>query len=181
MRWFKKNKPEKKTPSDASKDRLTPNVYGVGQSGADKNYCSFVSPDIVFKHGLDGAVIAGEVVLGEDGTANFETGFTANTEFKKTIFDFINIEARKDPSLVRVAASRAEKHIAVIDQRTPTPNGSVPSFDIVGVFEVVDGALSDFTENSHYQVRSVNGFCDFGPDLNMALNSFLENLIKSRK
>jgi len=116
------------------RDTLNVNVYDVEDNdGVDKHYCSF-----------------------------FESNFVPNSVFKKTIFNFIKTEMNKDLGVVQAAISQKNGYVYIIDQRTPTPEGRVLPSDIMGAFEVENETLKNFNENSSYQIRTENGFCDFG-------------------
>ena len=51
--------------------------------------------------------------------------------------------------------------------------------DIMGAFEVENEILKSFDENSSYQLKTENGFCDFGKKMNIKMNKFLENLARN--
>jgi len=85
----------------------------------------------------------------------------------------------KDLGVVQAAISQKNGHVYIIDQRTPTPEGRVPPSDIMGAFEVENETLKNFNENSSYQIRTENGFCDFGKKMNVKMNEYLENLVRS--
>lgn len=154
------------------------NIIETTVDGIDKSYCTYIPHEHVFKHGLIGSVIVGEVEKSDSGEIDLQNNFKANSLFKKTIFDFVEKVVVSDPLLIKSAKEQDEGWLYVIDQRTPTPNGEVPPFDIIGTFEVIDGVLDSFNSNENYQIRSINGFTDFGVTLNTKMNDFLLALLQ---
>jgi len=146
--------------------------------GVNKFYCTFIHHDYLFKYGLLGAVIIGEVEKSDSGEMDFKNTFKENPLFKKTIFNFIEIEAINDPALITEAKKQNNGWVYIVDQRTPTPEGEVPPFDIIGAFEVTNGKLGNFNANQNYQLKSVNGFTNFGETLNIKMNNYLTKLLQ---
>ena len=142
-----------------------------------KFLCTFVSHDLIFKHGLIGSVIVGEVDKLDNGDFDFDSGFRANSLFKETIFNFVQNIMINDSGLIEAAKQQNEGWVHIIDQRTKTPQGEVPAYDIIGGFKVENKELKSFSENPNYQIRSENGFTNFGKSLNSKMNDFLENLL----
>jgi hypothetical protein len=159
-------------------DELTLKILETTIDGESRFLCTFVSHELVFKFGLIGSVIVGEVQKLENGEFNFQSGFKANPIFKETIFDFIRSEMINDPNLVQAAAAQGDGLVQIIDQRTVTPQADVPPYDIMGAFKVENSQLVDFYENSNYQIQSENGFPNFGASMNSKMNSFLESLLQ---
>jgi len=161
-------------------DELKINIIEVIVDEESKFYCTFVSSEMVFKYGLSEKVIVGEVNKLENGEFDFTSGFRANPAFKKTIFDFSRNEMFKDENLINSAIKQQEGWVYIIDQRTKTPEGEVPPYDVIGGFKVENKELKGFNENPNYQIKSINGFTDLGKNLNVRMNIFLENLIVNK-
>lgn len=179
MSWFKK-----RTVKDApkSKDapintRLEGNVYDTDIDGETKFYHSFVGKDLILKHGLKGSVISGKFEKPDDGGSY--DNFIANSQFKKTVFHFVHTIMRQDPNLIKAAENQIEGYVYVIDKRVADPNGRVELFDILGSFKVENKRLGTFEGNANYQIKSVNGFINFGSVNNAKFNKYLEDLLIS--
>ena len=154
------------------------NIIETTVEGVNKYYCTFVPHEHVFKYGLIDAVIIGEVEKSDSGEMDFINTFKENSLFKKTIFNFIETEAINEPSLITEAKKQNNGWVYIIDQRTPTPEGEVPPSDIMGAFEVTNGNLGNFKANQNYQLKSDNGFTNFGEALNIKMNAYLTKLIQ---
>lgn len=112
-----------------------------------KDIVSLVSGDVVSEFGLVGEAIVGECVpMLKDGERVTEANFRPNPYFVKLLHDVIARHAPGLPGLQAEARRQRNGWVYVIDARTPTPNGRVPSHDIVGSFEVRDGEV---VENSY--------------------------------
>ena len=111
MNWFKKRKPSNLPESSTLSENDTLNLNGV-----NKYYCSFVSEDLIFKHGLNSSIIVGEVKKLPNGEYDFESGFSPNSAFKKTIFSFIKTEMNQDRGLVQAAINQKNGYVYVFDQ-----------------------------------------------------------------
>ncbi len=162
-------------------DKLQINVIEVMVDKEPKFYCTFVSSELIFEYGLSAKVIVGEVDKSEDEEFDFATSFRANPAFKETIFDFARAEMLDDETLINSAIEQQEGWVYIIDQRTKTPEGEVPPYDIIGGFKVENKELKRFSENPNYQIKSINGFTDLGKNLNIKMNIFLENLVLTKK
>lgn len=161
-------------------DELKINLIEVIVDEKPKFYCTFVSSELILEYGLSEKIIVGEVDKLENGEFDFASSFRANPAFKETIFDFARAEMLKDESLINSAIKQKEGWVYIIDQRTKTPEGEVPPYDIIGGFKVESNKLKGFSKNPNYQIKSPNGLTDLGKNLNIKMNIFLENLIKSR-
>ena len=161
-------------------DKLNINIIEVMVDERPKFYCTFVSSELVFEYRLSKKIIVGEVDKSENGDFDFATSFRANPAFKETIFDFARTEMYKDESLNNSAIEQQEGWVYVIDQRTKTPEGEVPPYDIIGGFKVEKSEMKGFSENPNYQIRSLNGFTDLGVNLNIRMNNFLKSLITGK-
>ena len=191
MNWFEKRKvkaaeksaktasePNESVTQDAAiGTTLKGHVYDIEMHGVVTYYHSFVASDLILKYGLKGCVISGKVEKSEQN--GIEDHFIANTEFKETVFKFVDSVMRQDPNLVQAAENQIDGNVYIIDQRTPDPNGRVEMFDILGAFEVENKTLGAFKKNANYQIKSVNGFIDFGPRNNAKFNAYLEGLLLS--
>lgn len=159
-------------------NKLKLKIIETTVDGINKSYCTFISQEHIFKYGLSANVIVGEVQKLDSGEVDFENSFVENTLFKKSIFDFLEKEIVNDPQLIESARQQDEGWVYILDQRTPTPDGEVPPYDIVGAFEVKEGVLEGFSANQNYQLKSENGFTDLGGRLNIKFNDYLKKLSK---
>jgi hypothetical protein len=117
-------------------------IYEVMVEGKPRSALSFLPVDHVFKKGLPAAAIIGWMQVspaaGGEITAD---NVRVNPLFVAVLQDFIARTAPTDPGFERAARAQGDGWIYVIDRRTPTPMGHVPSEDILGGFEVRGGSL----------------------------------------
>ena len=125
------------------------------QTGRDEHYVSLVPHDVVFRHGLPAEAILGKLV---DGPDFFDVEhFAPNVRFLEFLHDFIARHATNCPGVVAEAKRLRDGNVYIIDARTPTPEGEVPSQDIIGAVEIHAGAVTGYQGNPHYQLFTVNG------------------------
>ena len=150
-------------------------VFTVRTPGGLRNLASIVPPEVVSARGLSDREIVGEVLeRPETGAALDPDAFVQNPKFVELIHSVV---ARHgfDQEAGRAEARRIGRgSVAVIDQRTPTPEGDVPTEDIIGAFEVRDGELvqDGYRPNPAYRLFTSRGFFQLGA----ALAPLLEEL-----
>lgn len=135
-------------------------IYEVMIEGKPASVLSFLPVDHVFGKGLPAAAIIGSMKVspaaGGEITAD---NVTVNPAFVAMLQNFISRTAPTDPRFERAAREQGDGWIYIIDQRTPTPMGRVPAEDILGGFEVRDGALvpGSYRPMSSHRIVSARG------------------------
>jgi len=82
------------------------------------------------------------------------------------------------PGLIAEARRLGKGWVYVIDQRTPTPQGAVPSEDIVGAFEIKGGKVvpGSYRPSPEHRILSARGFLRLGSELQPYLLEELASL-----
>jgi hypothetical protein len=152
--------------------------FGVYQTAVG-DYVSLLSADHVFRRGLPGEAIVGQLRRPlATGEAMTPDTFAANSVFRQYLHRFIAINAPLDPDMQAGARQQGDGFMYLIDQRTPTPGGDVPPEDIVGRFVVSNGQVKPETyePNPQHRLLSEHGFFRLGEWLEARLISELEQL-----
>ena len=153
-------------------------VYRVRLPEGIKDVMS-LAPD-AFEAGLRPEAIIGvftEPV--ERGAGLAVANFRPNTVFVELLHDVVATQAPTLPDLQAEARRQGSGRVYVIDARTPTPEDQVPPEDIIGGFEVKDGAVvpGSYQAGPKHQIFSSRGLFKLEPTLHARL---MERLTKSR-
>jgi hypothetical protein len=143
-----------------------------------KDIVSLLPPDLMFASGLAAeAIVGGCATLLEEEEAITEANFRPNSLFIDLLHDVIATEAPTLPALQARARRQSTGWIYVIDARTPTPDGEVPPFDIIGAFEVREGVIvpMSYQPNANHRLFAANEFFKLEPTLHQRL---IERLVK---
>ncbi len=156
------------SPIDASL-----NVVIVNTPEGAKYYVALTSAQMAISTGLVPEAIVGLVERLDEPIA--PGNFTANSIFRRFLADVIARNGPDDPDMQAAAARQVDGHIAVIDQRTPTPGGRVPPEDIIGVFDVRDGKVvsGSYQASPNHRLLTTSGFFRLGQFLNQRLQQEL--------
>lgn len=106
----------------------------------------------------------------------------ANFTWNRGFVEFMHaVIARRGPKLSGIrgqARRQREGWLYVVDQRTPTPQVSIPPEDIVGAFQVRDGQVlpDSYHPSQSHIVLSAHGFVRLGPELQACLLDELKGL-----
>ena len=155
-------------------------VYRVETPTGSRDIVSLLSKDVAFEFGLVGEAIVGEYApLLKEGERPTDANFRPNPAFVKLLHDVI---ARHAPELPGLQAEARRQHtgwVYVIDARTPTPNGRVPSHDIVGSFEVRDGEVvgNSYQPNANHRLLTSDGLFGLETALHERLMEQINELI----
>jgi hypothetical protein len=126
-----------------------------------KDYITLIPPDIVCKQGLPSEAIVGVLLHPlQDGESITPQNFGRNRTFVDFMHSVIARFAPLQPGCLAEAQRLHEGWIYIIDNRTPTPQGSVPAEDIIGALEVKDGKVvpGSYQPSSRHLIFSVRGF-----------------------
>jgi hypothetical protein len=133
-----------------------------GQQG--QRVLSILSPDEVAALGeLPGQAIAGILV----GDAWSLEAFRPNRVFVDFMHEVLRTFGPDDPGLQRAAAEQGDGFVAILDGRTPTPQGAVPPEDIIGGFDVRDGRIvpGSYRASPNHRVFTARGLVQLPPSL----------------
>jgi hypothetical protein len=155
------------------------NIYVVKQADQWQEVVSMLPHEHVFKRGLAPEAIVGVLLkpTGEGGKLE-PSNFARNSAFVQFLHEFIVRTAPIDKDLVDAARKQRTGHIFIIDARTPTPQGAVPPYDIIGAFGLDGGEImpGSYQANPGHQILSASGFFSLGPSLMNQLREELERL-----
>jgi hypothetical protein len=147
-------------------------VYRVQLPDGPRDIVSLLPHDVVFASGLaSAAVVGGCTQLFDEAGSITEANFQPNRGFVDLLHDVIATEAPTLPALRAEARRQFAGWVYLIDARTPTPGGEVPPHDIIGAFEVRDGALvpRSYRPNARHRLFSSNGLFRLEPALHERL------------
>lgn len=153
-------------------------VYRVESPEGFRHVVSLLSHEFALASGLASEAIVGECIQPfEFGEAITAANFRPNRRFLEVLHDVIATEAPTIPALQAEARRQHTGAVAIIDGRTPTPTGTVPSHDVIGGFEVRDGTLvpGAYRPNMNHLLFSSDGLFQLHPILRARL---LERLTK---
>lgn len=134
------------------------NIVIVNTPEGSKHYVALATPQTTFSTGLVPEAIVGLLERPEEPIA--PGNFKANSVFRRFLADLIARNAPDSPHMKAEAARQGQGYIAVIDRRTPTPGGTVPPEDIMGVFEVKDGKVvpGSYRASPNHRLLTADGF-----------------------
>jgi hypothetical protein len=149
-------------PDAVSSDGSTPfYVYRVQlPDGLRQDVVSLLADDIVLLSGLTGAAIVGVCSqLLDPGASITEANFRANQRFVAVLHQVLATEVPTLPEFQAEARRQDSGWVYVLDARSPTPAGEVPPYDILGAFEVRDGAIvpHSYQANAKHRLFSSKG------------------------
>ena len=133
-----------------------------------KQYFTILPLDVVFSKGLIPEAIVGVLLRPlASGESITPEAFARNSIFVKFLHDVIAKYAPQEPGCRQEAKRAGAGWIYVIDRRTKTPKGSVPSEDILGGMQIKDGEVvaGSYTANPNHMILSENGFFKLSPAL----------------
>lgn len=155
-------------------------VFVVDVPGArEVRRCVTLLPtEIVFRQGVSPEAIVGVIQrrLGPEERITPDV-FAPSRDFPAFLHSFIARRAPEQPEFQAAARRQGNGWLYVVDQRTPTPDGQVPTEDIVGAFELHDGTVEpgSYQPNLNHTLLSWHGWFQLGPTLNQLL---LQDLIE---
>jgi hypothetical protein len=147
-------------------------VCRVNTPDGMRDYVTLVTSEIFSSLGLVSEAIVGVLTQPQETVERITPNiFAQNPVFVEFMHDVIARHGPKDSDFQVEARRQHDGWIYVIDQRTPDPAGTVPSEDIVGSFQIVNGKVipDSYQPNPNHVIVSLRGFFDLGPNLNSAL------------
>lgn len=133
------------------------NIPGEGM----RDIVSVLPATIVFAQGLVPQAIVGKLLksTAEGGTI-VQANFARNKEFVDFLHEIIARNGPDLPGLTAEGKRLGNGRVYVLDGRTPTPQGNVPSHDIIGSFRVEAGVVvrDSYERNPNHVILSDDGF-----------------------
>lgn len=148
--------------------------------GEPRDYVTVIPPETAFATGLPAQAIVG--ILLEpvaEGEAPAVDAFAENPAFRNLLNEVVGRHAPDEPAIRDEAVRLGSGYVYVIDGRTPDPAGQAPAEDVVGAFQVRDGAVvrEPYLPNPRHQLLSGNGFFRLSATLHQRL---LEEIARRR-
>ncbi|CAN5394290.1 hypothetical protein BH10PLA1_BH10PLA1_08120 [soil metagenome] len=144
------------------------NVIVTASDDGDKYYITVLPTDVVFSKGMISECILGvlhrALAAGESITPDI---FTVNPVFVKFLHEIIARYGAEDEGCQNEAKRLGTGWVYVLDGRTKTPRGTVPSQDILGAFEAKDGQLlpDRYRFSPNHKILTEDGFFRLSPKL----------------
>jgi len=166
--FLKSFSPGQKVEPVPLKSEITFTVYRVRRpDGLDGfvDILALLPPEIFTKRGIGYDSIVGHwtefVAEGDEMPA---ATFRPNKAFVALLHDVVAINAPLVPELQTAARKQHKGWLYILDARTPTPDGEVPLRDIIGAFEVREGAMvpDSYWANPEHLLFSSDGLFQLG-------------------
>lgn len=150
-------------------------LYQVDFGGGERNVVSLLEPDWVSEHGLNPDAVAAVLPAGATPYDVQPDDVRENGPFLRLLSRIIFENAGRHEMLQREAEVQGDGYVYLLDGRTPDPGGRVPPQDIIGAFEVRDGALvtGSYRHNPQHRLFTTAGWFRLPPAIETALQSRL--------
>ncbi len=154
-------------------------VYTVTLSEKTLDVVSLVPHEIAFKWGLADEAIVGFCTQ-PPGDVITAANFRPNRAFLILLHTIVATHSPGLPEAQMEARRIHSGSLSVIDWRTPTPAGEVPSHDIIGAFEVANAVIvsGSYRPNPNHQLFSSAGFFQLSRSLE---DKLMERVIAATK
>ena len=137
-----------------------------------KDYVTLIPPEIAFSQGLPPEAIVGVLLrlLGPNEPITPQV-FARNRPFVEFMHSVIARYGPQQPGCQAEAKRLGQGWVCIIDQRTPTPEGSVPPEDIIGLFEAKGGEVvpGSYRASPKHLILSPRGFFQLDEGLQACL------------
>lgn len=140
-------------------------------------FLTLIPQELVSLRGLPSDLVVGSYSNISNTKLEPHKNFKENIKFRDTLLNFINTVLAFQDDIISQAKVNDSGWIYLIDQRTPTPLGDVPSEDVIGGFEVLNGNILKFHENKKYALVSKEGPVNFGNNVNELFYQHMKKLI----
>jgi len=150
-------------------------LYQIDFGGGERNVVSLLEPDWVSRHGLNPDAVVAVLPAGATPDDVRPNDVRENGPFLRLLSRIIFENADRHDMLQREAEIQGDGYVYLLDGRTPDPGGRVPPQDIVGAFEVRDGALviGSYRHNPQHRLFTTAGWFRLPPAIEAALQSRL--------
>ncbi|GAB1261919.1 hypothetical protein [Aurantivibrio plasticivorans] len=155
------------------------NLAEVHVDGKNIAVLTHLNTQEILENGISSSVIIGHyesTPYKDELKFDKASGFTPNKNYHTTINGFCEKILAKDPSTLEEAEGIENGWLYIIDQRTPTPETTVPPEDIIGAFIIEDGKIKEFKSNNNHRIVTNNGVTNFGRDKEEQYLSYLLKL-----
>jgi hypothetical protein len=137
---------------------------------------SYFEPDVLQDlEGLPGEFVCGEIQGAtdlEDEDFQFRPEqVQENPVFVNFLHEFVAAQAATNEDLQEAARQQKEGCVYMVDQRTHGSEDDVPAVDIIGSFEIEDGAITpeSYSPNPNHQMITEDGLVEIGEHLRAAM------------
>ena len=157
-------------------------VFRAETDQGERDYITLLPPEITTQYGVPAAAIVGTLALPLNANEPISPDhFEANPAFGNFLHEVLGREMPKQTGVQAEAQRVINGWVYLIDQRTPTPDGSVPAVDVLGKIQVKDGyaAAGSYVRNPHHRLLSDNGFFQLEIGLHQCLVDALAELARS--
>jgi hypothetical protein len=150
-------------------------LYQVDFGGGERNVVSLLEPDWVSEHGLNPDAVVAVLPAGVTPEDLQPDDVRENGPFLRLLSRIIFENAGRHEMLQREAEVQGHGYVYLLDGRTPDPGGRVPPQDIIGAFEVRDGALvtGSYRHNPQHRLFTTAGWFRLPPAIETALQARL--------
>jgi len=150
-------------------------LYEVDLGGGVRNVVSLLEPDWVYEYGLRPDAVVAVLPAGATPADVHPGDVRENGPFVRLLSRTIFENAGQHEALQREAEVQGDGCVYLLDGRTPDPGGRVPPHDIIGAFEVRDGALltGSYQHNPRHRLFTTDGWFRLPPAFETALQSRL--------
>ena len=148
--------------------------YQVDFGGGERNVVSLLEPEWVSQHGLHPDAVIAVLPAGAVSDTITPADVRENGPLLRLLSRVIFENASQYGLLQREAEVQGNGYVYLLDGRTPTPGGRVPPEDIIGAFEVREGALvtGSYQHNPRHRLFTTAGW--------FRLPSEIENALQAR-
>jgi hypothetical protein len=142
-------------------------VYRIRTPDGEVEVVSLVPPEQVVSEGLSAPAIIGGYGGIVENERDLVSGFRPNGAFLDLLHSLISAHAPALRAVQESARRQGSGEVLVIDGRTPTPDGEIPSRDIIGGFSVENGAIvpESYQPNPHHRLLTADGLFQLEPTL----------------
>lgn len=153
-------------------------VIEVNTPSGLARYVAILASEVAFQHGVPSEAILGALSTNwtPDGPITSSV-FIPNRAFVAFMHEVISRQAVHSSRFLAAAEQQRDGYVAIVDQRTPTPDGPVPPEDILGFFEVASGSVvsGSYQASPNHQLLTERGFVHLPDELERFLLVELAN------
>jgi hypothetical protein len=131
-------------------------IYATDMDGTVRYLATMLPHDTVFATGLPSEAILGEFTNGPEDLSPI--AFQQNQLFIKFLSYVIGKHAKECPGLLAETRRQKDGFVYILDNRTPTPDGTVPPEDIIGAMEIANGQMIRYHGSLNYRLLTTDGF-----------------------
>ena len=152
--------------------------YQVDFGGGERDVLSLLDPEWVSQRGLHPEAVIAVLPADTESDVINPADVRENGPFLRLLSRAIFENADRCGLLRREAEIQGSGFVYLLDGRTPTPGGRVPPEDIIGAFEVRDGALvaGSYRHNPRHRLFTTAGWFRLPAEIEDALQTRLRTM-----